>query len=341
MQSTSGSPANRPARIRTLVLQNLGIRTQGGRTVLLEISDETYYYDRNRPWLIDEMDTNPGEHGPQVNVRLRQVMAGPVIASAFIPFADQVIPEAWEQHEDKLCVIRQLGLICGIDQQELCDEFDRLLDRDWRSEGITTDEVLLYCKEHQLPYYCVVGGRLQEAWTPAVPKGKAVAFCFFGGHMYTYKSARRISDWTSSEGTFGSKLKAEARSQAKPIAEWQPWNGTPSQGTFYCDDIGFVRKQLLDGGRNPRVTTRCLQEIGGLRYTCIESVDGCKGDCNIREMPPYASEIERWLTKLGNPVEWCGERLPAITAKGTAAFTHLRASSAESEREGGHTATTA
>ena len=64
MVNTTLSHANRIARVKTLVLTSLDVRTEGGRTVLLEISNETYYYDRNRDWLIDEMETTPSENGP-------------------------------------------------------------------------------------------------------------------------------------------------------------------------------------------------------------------------------------------------------------------------------------
>ena len=84
MVNTRLTHANRIARVKTLVLQAYDVRTQGGQTILLEVSNETYFYDRDRPWLIDEMETEPGPHGPQTNVRLRQVMAGPVVALSLI-----------------------------------------------------------------------------------------------------------------------------------------------------------------------------------------------------------------------------------------------------------------
>jgi AAA domain len=306
----------RNARVRTLVLNHLGLRTQGGRTVLLEVSGETYLYDRDREWLVDEMVTQPTDHGPRVNVRIRQVMAGPIVASAFIPFSEHVIPEAWEQHDDKLCVIRQLAVLTGMSHTDLCDEFDRLLDRPWREDGITTDEVLYFCKDKNLPYYCVVGGRLQEAWVPAEPKGKSVAFCCFNGHMYAYRSARCVSDWTvTEEETTRVRLRGETRSVLPSIADWELWDHVARPGVFHTDDLGFARKKLLGSGRSPRVVMRSLHEMGGLVYKCVEAVDGCKGDCIIRETPPYFDEIGRWLENMGNPVEWCGERLPAITWK--------------------------
>jgi hypothetical protein len=182
MADAALSPARRAAAVRSFVLQSLQLRTEGGQTVLLEISGEVYYYDRDREWLLDEMTTEPTAHGPRVDVRARVVMAGPVSAAAFVPYADQVLDAAWETHDDKLCVIRQLAVLLEQREEDLCDEFDRLLQREWRHEGLDTDDVLLYCKEHALPYYCLHAGRIR-AWMPLAPAGKAVAFCAFGGHL--------------------------------------------------------------------------------------------------------------------------------------------------------------
>ena len=240
---------------------------------------------------------------------------GPHYAAAFIPKADMVIPEAWQVHDDKLCVPRQLeALLDGWTLEALCDEFDRLLDRPWREEGIDCEEVLLFCKTHSLPYYCIAGGRLQEAWQPSEAKGRAIAFCYFSGHMYAYKTARVVSDWSPSTDK-AVKLKGDVRSEMKPFETWEVWDGTPRPGTFHCEDLTDARKRLLASGRSPRVTLRGLPEIASLRYTCIQEVDGCSGDCVLRETPEHADLIRKWLKRLGDPVEFCGERVPGITQK--------------------------
>ena len=314
--------AQREASVRSQVLGQLQVRTEGGRTVLLEISGETYYYDGSRPWHIDELVTEPGEHGPVVNYRervldaprannRRVVMAGPVANAAFVPHADQVLDVAWEEHPDKLCVVRQLAVLLGRGQQEICEHFDRLLEGPWRDEGISTDELFYFCKDQGLPYYCLLGGRMHQAWTPEVPRGRAVAFCAFGGHCYMYRSARCVSDWApAEEATERTRLTSEPR-RSKPAA-WEPFEMPPRPGNFLHPDLYFCRQLLLDSGRNPRVTLRTLAELGALRYRCVEAVDGASGDCVIKEAPEDAEAIEGWLERLGRPVDWNKERLPAL-----------------------------
>ena len=134
--------------------------------------------------------------------------------------------------------------------------------------------------------------------------------------MYGYKSARCISDWTESTRVAGqNKLRGEIESKIEPFVDWQAWTGKPGVGTYHCEDLAFARKQLLESGRSPKVTMRNLHETGSLRYECIEIIDGRKGSCVIRETPPYSDHIISWLGKLGDPVEYCGERLPGITLK--------------------------
>jgi hypothetical protein len=39
-------------KVKSYVLRELGMQTQNGQTVLMEISDETFSYDRNGDWQI-------------------------------------------------------------------------------------------------------------------------------------------------------------------------------------------------------------------------------------------------------------------------------------------------
>ena len=99
----------------------------------------------------------------------------------------------------------------------------------------------------------------------------------------------------------------------EPFAEWSQWAGVVRCGTFHCHDLVEVRKQLLTSGRNPRVTMRSMHELSSLSYKLVESIDGCKGRCTFRETPEHAEEIQRWLKKLGDPIVYCGQRLPGAT----------------------------
>ena len=63
MANTRLSQVSRIAKVKSQVLQHMDVRTEGGRTILVEISDEVYYYDRTRDWLTDEMTTTAVPNG--------------------------------------------------------------------------------------------------------------------------------------------------------------------------------------------------------------------------------------------------------------------------------------
>ena len=142
-----------------------------------------------------------------------------------------------------------------------------------------------------------------------------MAFTTWDGHCYMYKSARVVSDWVvAAPQAQRTQLASEVVSSLPPVTEWKEWGGMPSKpGYFYCFDLRAVRAQLMNRGRNPKVTLRSLAEWSSVRYTMVKALDGCSGAVVVRELPEDHEEIAAWAARLG--VEWCGERLPALTYK--------------------------
>jgi len=310
---TSGmwTDAQRSSRVRDAVLQALSLRTLRGRPVLLEVSDETYFYDRTRPWRISTLTTTPHAGQPEVHAALNRPM-GHLHSPSFVPFADQVIKEAWETRDNKLCVIRQLAAVLRESEQDLTDEFDRLLARPWQHEGLCPNDIKKFCQERQLAYYCL-GTSLLDSWLPKEPKGRSVCFCTWDGHAYFYRSARVVSTWRPTTVLPGKTLQSEDVGNLPPASAWDRWDGTPRPGYFWTVCLDTARRQMLESGRNPKVTIRTLAEKSSLMYDCVKALDGSSGLCVVRELPPDNVEIAAWAARIG--VEWCGERLPALTYK--------------------------
>ena len=243
----------------------------------------------------------------------------PLLSSSFVPHAEHCLAEAWVVKDDKLCVIRQLAALLAESEKDLIDEFDRLLQREWQHEGLSPNDVKLFCQDRSLPYYCL-GSGLLDSWQPETPKGRSVAFATWDGHAYFYKSARVVSEWsaTAPQGEGRWKLASEVVSQLPPVSEWRPWadkrKAMPrNPGYFFCHDLRAARAQILRWGRNPKVTLRSLAEYSSLRYSMVSALDGSAGTVVIRELPREHKEIAAWASKLG--VEWCGERLPGLAFK--------------------------
>ena len=83
MENEQHTEAQAHARVRSRVLLELGLRTQQGETVFVEVSGETYTYNRDGEWQISSMATEAGRDGEAVaDVAIRQPMAAFRRASA-------------------------------------------------------------------------------------------------------------------------------------------------------------------------------------------------------------------------------------------------------------------
>ena len=103
------------------MLLELGVTAHN--KVILEISGETYEYDQEGEWDVNRMATTPSPGGtPVTTVRfhlpMRRAMAllqvhqplGHRGQASFVPFPDDVLDAAWEEHSDRLCCPRQLAV---------------------------------------------------------------------------------------------------------------------------------------------------------------------------------------------------------------------------------------
>ena len=83
----------RIARVKSHVLQQLQIRSVGGRMVLMEVSGESFVYENSREWLISALTTEIQQDGEAVtSAVMRQPLgAGPVSCASFLPYSDHIV----------------------------------------------------------------------------------------------------------------------------------------------------------------------------------------------------------------------------------------------------------
>ncbi len=111
LHSQVGTRAEREARVRAQVLAELGVTPSDD--VIMEISNEIYHYDATHPWQITTMATTPNPDGTPVTTVTSGRLGvarhqGPLqmdhplgtLGSSFVSFPDDVLPEAWETHDD-------------------------------------------------------------------------------------------------------------------------------------------------------------------------------------------------------------------------------------------------
>jgi hypothetical protein len=165
------------------------VRNQANGDVLLEVSGETYTIDDGGAWSLSTMETNPQPQGdPTVNVVMNRRFGALRLVATHLPHGEHILDAAFEVHEDKLCIPRQLAALTGIPMEDLCANFDSLCPDGWREEGVSLAELLEWCKQHERPFYYLHKGRLEVHLQDAPNPG--IAFTTFDGHVYMYSQAR-------------------------------------------------------------------------------------------------------------------------------------------------------
>ena len=323
LASQSLTDLQRTAKIKNDVLRHLGGPTRAGRTVLQEISGQVFFYDREGTWLISAMGTTVDENGrahTQAVLHKDLSEGDPLKAfsgAAFLPHPPECfLEEAFEQHDDCLCVPRQLAALTHRSMEEVCASFDGLLEEGWREIGVRPQEIERWCALHGHPYFLVRTGKLVKIQEPPEKLGKAGAYCIYDGHAFFYKSARTVSNWhVATESSHKPVLHQDHKSTLPEMKEWQvlPWPVEP--GHFFTVDLEATRRKLLESGRSPKISLYKSSQIVALKYQCTQAADGCKGLCVIKQAIEHEEEIRAWLSRLPREVPWHAEGLPALTNK--------------------------
>ncbi len=318
MISSSLSDADKLKEVKRKVLSNLLSNGNGtdynSRQTVMEVSGESYQIDKDGEWTISSLSTQVDSEGKvSTDARMREKLGCLRNAAAQLPLHEHIIAEAFESHDDKLCVPRQLAVLLQKSLEVIADSFDELLgSSDWRSEGICAEELKDWCALRGHPFMFISGGKLIHLHQPTQKRGRCLAAIAFDSHIYFYRSARVLSGWhVSIEPTKNQRvvLQHDIRSSNPPFDEWKFWSGVVEAGHFFTTDLTFTRRQLLEQGINPKVILRGSSEIGGL------SIPVGKHTCVIRESIQDADQIQHWLRNLPREIVWSGERLPSLTQK--------------------------
>ena len=156
-------------RVKSFVLKELGLQTQNGRTVLQEISDETFSYDRSGEWQISSLTTNVAEDGTATTeATMRQPLAGkPLSCAIFLPYPDQIIDCAWEDHGDCLCVPRQLSVLLSEPLGDIIEYFSQFYENTtWQDSGVCAKDLKQFCVLNNLAFYFCQGHQLLDIYEP-------------------------------------------------------------------------------------------------------------------------------------------------------------------------------
>jgi hypothetical protein len=313
MQNDGLSEQDKLRSVKQQVLEQFSVlRSENGRTVIHEESDEVYLLDRDREWTISSMSMHVVNDVAVTETRMRQPLGVLRSACTQLPFYDQILDQAFEDHGDKLCVPRQLAVLLRQSLEETCTAFDNICDDGWRLRGVTPEEILEFCKFHGCPMFYVAGGQMQATYDPPHKLNRAVAFTSWEDHAFLYKTAKPIANLT---GKTRQVVATDTKKTLPPFEYWQERKGQFESGYFTAPDLMAVRREFLQSGRNPKISLRNLAEYSQLSYRCSKTDGNEAGMCVVRERPPDADEITEWLKMLPIEIEYNGERLAAITLK--------------------------
>jgi hypothetical protein len=302
MLNETMSEADRAEAVKAMVAAQ--INADG---IIAEISSEVYHYDPDGQWELSEMVTNPSLNPADdpVTSIMHRPLGALTSAAAFLCHPEHILPEAWEEHDDRMCVIRQVAVLLHRPFEFVHAQFDNVCAPGWTERGVTTDEILQWGFEHgHNVYYCVEG--TWKARSVDELKGRAVAFAAWDSHAYFYKSAGLFSDWMDQERISQAKVEREPRERPIDWTSFEEYAGSPSPGNWYTRDIRCVHLQMLATGRSARVELKGQHGIIGLRYTCMSSLDGAAGVCRVKQLPEYYEEIITMLRRIDGEYPYHG-----------------------------------
>lgn len=226
---------------------------------------------------------------------------------------------AFETHDDKLCIPRQVANVLGISLSESIGYFDEFLEPAWQEHGVTPLELEELCMDQDRSFFFLNGQRMLESCeAPTKNTRQRIALTYWEGHAQLYTNAGvACTEHLAVDRITPSRLANDAHYELPPVSEWNPSTGKAAPGYFYVDEVGLneAQAQLLLNGRSPKVILRNAGacDAVALRYMCVKSMYDTTGSCVIRELHHARDAIEAFLERLPINIEWRGEGMPGLT----------------------------
>ena len=196
------------------------VQGQLDQGALLEFSQETWTLDSGGSWRIHEETVGVDNGEGEAHVIMdRRAGALPVICT--MPYSDCIMPEAFEEHDDMMCVPRQLAVLLKKDFDEVCRGMEQAEQAlygtcTWQTEGCSPRMVFEYCRALGLACVAVHHDSVIET----LPGNKPiVAFTIHGSHCYFYKDRKARQMLLKREITKAPRLQKQARQSKTPPSE--------------------------------------------------------------------------------------------------------------------------
>ena len=134
-----------------------------------------------------------------------------------------ILESAFEQREDRLCVVRQLSELLRLPYEEVYSDFD----------AVTGAEIREFCAWRKAPLYIVnCRGQMLDCYEPAVREQRPVACCIYRDHAFFYRNAGAVS-FCDGEARDQPSYRGDRRESTVPLfREWKQWRGEIGQSCW-------------------------------------------------------------------------------------------------------------
>ena len=113
--------------------------------VVMEISEETYTYDASRDWAVSKQTMQVVDNRVETEVALNRRLGALRDVSYQLFRGSEILQSAFEQREDRLCVVRQLSELLRLPYEEVYSDFDAICPKNWERKGVTGAEIREFC----------------------------------------------------------------------------------------------------------------------------------------------------------------------------------------------------
>ena len=199
--------------------------------VVMEISEETYTYDASRDWAVSKQTMQVVDNRVETEVALNRRLGVLRDVSYQLFRGSEILESAFEQREDRLCVVRQLSELLRLPYEEVYSDFDAICPKNWERKGVTGAEIREFCAWRKAPLYIVnCRGQMLDCYEPAVREQRPVACCIYRDHAFFYRNAGAVS-FCDGEARDQPSYRGDRRESTVPLfREWKQWRGEIERG---------------------------------------------------------------------------------------------------------------
>ena len=145
--------------MKQMVLESLpGERT--GVSTVMQHSEQEWEYDPDGNWLMsEETIATINNEAEAIVVVNRPLGVDPIKSDTFL-LAKHIMPLAYENHNDKLCVPRQMAHIMNVNICEIMAELNSVGGQE--NVGYSLATIIQYCQKERLRCVCINNNEILE-----------------------------------------------------------------------------------------------------------------------------------------------------------------------------------